>query len=89
MPAICSAVVTAVWISMSCSNLAWSSNGKKRGRESFHACETTPDPFSALPFLRFSLASCFPPPFYLDLFGNNSSSLFTPSRSVGTILTDD
>jgi hypothetical protein len=27
--------------------------------------------------------------FYLDLFGNNSNSLFTKSRGLGTILNDD
>ena len=27
--------------------------------------------------------------FYLDLFGNNSNSLFTKNRGVGTILNDD
>jgi hypothetical protein len=28
-------------------------------------------------------------PFYLDLFGNSSNSLFTKNRGVGTILNDD
>ena len=27
--------------------------------------------------------------FYLDMFGNSSNSLFTKSRSFGTILNDD
>ena len=27
--------------------------------------------------------------FYLDLFGNSSTSLFTKSRGIGTILNDD
>jgi hypothetical protein len=27
--------------------------------------------------------------FYLDLFGNNSNSLFTKNRGLGTILNDD